>query len=78
MTLDRWHVTLEISHMKLDVGWKSSQSLGSLAFRVWDLWCSEDLEEMNNNELMTKVFSEQSSLWYTGDMIQIYSIIMRN
>ena len=47
VTHDMWHVTLDMWHTKCDKwgAWTFSQNFSLSAFRVWKLWCFEDLEE---------------------------------
>ena len=45
LTCDTWHVTCNTGHVTHGWGWTFSQNFSFLALTVWDLWCSEDLEE---------------------------------
>ena len=64
MTGYRRQVTCDKWHMTDCVEWTFSQNFNSPALKVWELWCFEDLEEMDRllNEWMTKPFLEQPRL----------------
>ena len=76
VTRDRWHVTGDTWQVTRDTWqvthglvWTFSQNFSSLALRVWELWCSEYLEEKHQSVSQSS-FSSQSSKHHNSQTLR--------